>query len=93
MTYLTKEVLNRNYKYYDWNVNSLDAGGATSKEEVYQNVVNKLSKDKANIVLMHDVKQHTTSALKQIIEYAKSNGYRFERIQDSTEMITQKVNN
>lgn len=93
MTYLTKEVLNRNYKYYDWNINSGDAGQTKEKDIVYQNVVNKLSLDKVNIVLMHDIKPYTRDALKQIIEYGKDNGYVFDIIQNDTEMITQKVNN
>lgn len=93
MTYLTQEVLNRNYKYYDWNISSGDAGQTTDKEEVYQNVVNRLSKDNVNVVLMHDIKPYTRDALKQIIEYGKNNGYTFDKIQNDTEMITQKVNN
>lgn len=93
MSYLTKEVLNRNYKYYDWNINSGDTGETKEVEGVYQNVINKLSKDKVNIVLMHDIKPYTRDALKQIIEYGKENGYTFDKIQNDTEMMTQKVNN
>ena len=40
MTTLTKAVTDQGYKYFDWNVSSGDAGGTTSTEEVYQNVVN-----------------------------------------------------
>ena len=93
MSYLTKEVLNKNYKYYDWNIDSGDTGGARDKEKVYNQVINNISLDKANIILMHDIKPYTRDALKQIIEYGKNNGYVFDRIQNDTEMMTQEVNN
>ena len=93
MSYLTKEVLNRSYLYYDWNINSGDTGISKTSEEVYQNVVNNLSLDKVNVVLMHDIKTYTRDALRKIIEYGKTNGYVFEKIQNDTEMITQSVNN
>lgn len=93
MTDLTNEVLKKGYKYYDWNINSGDAGETTESDEVYKNVVSKLSHDKVNIVLMHDIKSHTRDALKRIIEYGKNNGYVFDSIKEDTEMYTQKVNN
>lgn len=93
MSELTKEVLERGYQYYDWNVTSGDAGETTDKNRVYQNVITNLSKDRVNVVLMHDVKPYTKDALKKIIEYGKANGYPFEKITEETEMVTQKVNN
>lgn len=93
MSRLTKEVLNRGYKYYDWNVSSGDAGNTTQPSGVYSNVVNSLSHNRANMVLMHDVKTYTRDALRDIIRYGKNNGYRFEKITMDTEMITQRVNN
>lgn len=93
MSTLTRETLIRGYKYYDWNINSGDAGLTTDKNEEYKNVINHLSHDKVNIVLMHDIKPHTRDALKKIIDYGKSNGYRFDKITNETEMMTQKVNN
>lgn len=93
MSRLTKEVLNRGYKYYDWNISSGDAGNTKDPNQVYLNVVNNLSKDRMNMVLMHDIKPYTRDALRRIIQYGKQNGYHFERITMSTEMITQRVNN
>ena len=91
MSYLTKEVLNRGYKYYDWNISSGDAGGARTAEEVYSNVVNNLSKDKVNMILMHDIKPYTRDAIRSIIKYGKENGYSFAKIDETTEMVTQRV--
>ena len=93
MSTLTQEVLNRGYKYYDWNISSGDAGNTTDPNVVYSNVVNSLRTDRANMVLMHDIKPYTRDALTNIIKYGKSNGYRFEKITMDTEMITQRVNN
>lgn len=100
MTVLTSEVLNRGYKYYDWNVDGNDAGSCyykSSEQErsncVYNNVTKNLSKSRSNIVLMHDIKSYTASALRNIIKYGKNNGYTFEAITTDTHMITQKVNN
>lgn len=93
MSTLTKEVLNRGFKYYDWNVSSGDAGGASSSTEVYNNVVYGVKKNRSNIVLMHDIKKITRDAIRSIIQYGKDNGYSFERITLDTEMVTQRVNN
>ena len=93
MSYLTKEVLNRSYRYFDWNISSGDAGETTDSHEVVKNVTTKLSHDKVNVILMHDIKSYTRDALKEIIEYGKNNGYTFDKLDEHNEMITQKVNN
>lgn len=90
---LTKDVLNKGYKYYDWNISSGDAGETTSSSGVYNNVIRSLSKNRANMILMHDIKPYTRDALRNIIRYGKNNGYTFEKITMSTPMITHHVNN
>ena len=93
MSRITAEVLNRGFKYYDWNLSSGDAGSTTEASGVYNNVVSHLSHDRVNMVLMHDIKPYTRDALRDIIRYGKENGYAFEKITMETEMITQRVNN
>lgn len=93
MSYLTKEVLKRGYKYFDWNINSGDAGVTTDSEEEVRMVTSKLSKEKENIVLMHDIKTHTKDALRDIIHYGKENGYSFLPLTMEDDILTQKVNN
>ena len=93
MSRLTKEVVNRGFRYYDWNISSGDAGNTTVPSGVYSNVVNSLRKDRENMVLMHDIKTYTRDALRDIIRYGKENGYIFEKITMDTEMVTQRVNN
>lgn len=94
MSNLTGEVLRRGYRYYDWNISSGDAEyGRHTGDEIANNVISSLSKNKVNMVLMHDIKTYTRDGLRQIISYGKENGYVFDSITDSTEMITQRVNN
>ena len=95
MTTLTSEVIARGYRYYDWNVDSNDAGSCASGSSscVYSYVVNNLSKSRCNMVLMHDIKRYTANALRDIIQYGKNNGYTFEVITMNTPMVTQRVNN
>lgn len=93
MTTLTKDVLNKGYRYYDWNIDSDDAGSTKTSSGVYNNVIKHLSKNKSNMILMHDIKTHTKDALRNIIRYGKNNGYTFEKITMSTPMVTHRVNN
>ena len=95
MTELTKEMLAKGFKYYDWNISSGDAGGAKDAKGVYKNVTKNLSKKRGNMVLMHDfgANKKGLEALPKIIEYAKKEGYTFARIDDNTPMYAQHVNN
>ena len=93
MSRLTQSTIAKGYKYYDWNISSGDAGGTTSSSGIYNNVVSQLNKEKANMVLMHDIKTYTRDALRQIIQFGKANGYEFKKITMDTTMVTQRVNN
>ena len=95
MSILTNEVLSRGYHYFDWNVDCGDAGGAKTKEQVYNNVVNNLSHNRANVVLMHDFQNNykTLEALDDIISYGLANGYTFAAIDMNTPLVRHRVNN
>ena len=95
MTKLTNKVLANGYRYFDWNIDSNDAGGAKNSDAVYNNVVKNLNKNRANVVLMHDFSGNnkTLNALESIINYGINNGYTFEKITTSTAMVTHNVNN
>ena len=94
MTTLTQEVINRGYVYFDWNVSSGDAGGASNSLDVYNNVINNLN-SKSNIVLLHDFESNykTLEAIKNIIKTAKSQGYQFKSLDVNSPIIRHKVNN
>lgn len=93
MCTLSNMVIEKGYHYFDWNVSSGDAGSSRSKKNTYRNVTNNLSKNRANVVLMHDIYDSTVDAVKDIIKYGKDNGYTFEKITMDTEMYTHYVNN
>ena len=93
MSRLTKSTLEKGFKYYDWNLSSGDAGGTTEASGVYNNVIRGLKKERANMILMHDIKPYTRDALRNIIKFGKENGYKFEKITMDTYMVTQNVNN
>lgn len=93
MTTLTKAVTYQGYKYFDWNVSSGDAGGTTSTEEVYQNVVNGIKSHNVSVVLQHDIKSFSVNAVERIIQWGLANGYTFLPLTTSTEDVHHGVNN
>lgn len=92
MSTLTREVEARGYHYFDWNVDSDDAGKANSPEVVFNNVVSRL-KDGENVVLQHDVKPYSVEAVAQIIEYGLANNFVFDAITMETPVVHHSVNN
>jgi len=95
MTLLSKEMLGRNFTYYDWNISSGDAGGTKTSQGMYNNVTRNLSKKRGNMVLMHDFysNKKVLDALPRIIKYGKKNGYTFSSINEYTPMYAQHINN
>ena len=80
MSRLTKELRARGYQYFDWNVSSEDAGGASTSEEVFQNVIKGVSKYKNSIVLQHDTQGFSVDAVERIIAWGLCNGYTFKAL-------------
>ncbi len=95
MTDLTTRVVNEGFRYFDWNVDSDDAGKAKNSEQVYNNVVSSLKANRSNVVLMHDFTKNegTINALPSIIDYGINNGYVFRKITDDTPMVKHVVIN
>jgi len=95
MTTLAHEMVANGFTYFDWNVDSDDAGSAKSSSQVYSNVTSQLSHNRANVVLMHDFSGNdkTIGALADIIDYGLANGYTFETITPDTQMVTHTTNN
>ena len=77
MTRLTQQVTEKGFVYFDWNVDSKDAGGASSPLEVFNNVTYSVSNKTESVVLMHDIKSYTVDAIEPIIVWALENGYTF----------------
>ena len=93
MRSLVNKVHELGYKYYDWTVLSGDAIETSDSNEVVKNVVNSITADGSNIVLLHDSKAHTVDAIERIIQYGLENGYTFSAITSSTPEVHHGLNN
>lgn len=77
---LTRALVNSGYAYFDWNVDSKDAAGATTCEEVVYNVCSAVAKKDMAIVLQHDIKGYSVDAVEEIIIWGLENGYTFKAL-------------
>lgn len=93
MTRLTKAVTDMGYQYFDWNVDSNDAGGASSADEVFRNVVNGIGGKNTSVVLQHDIKGFSVDAVEKIIVWGIANGYTFLPLDASSPTCHHGVNN
>ena len=95
MTELVERVTNDGYRYFDWNVDSDDAGRAKNSQDIYNNVTSGIKPERENVVLMHDFAENhkTIDALDDIITWGIEQGYVFRPITEETPMVTHGVNN
>lgn len=93
MSILTSEVEEKGFTYFDWNVDSRDAGGASTADEVYDNVIDALKWGEESIVLQHDVKDFSVEAVEKIIEYGKENNFIFRKLTPDSFDAHHDVNN
>ena len=93
MTELTEMVENKGYTYFDWNVDSGDAGSARTATAVYNNVVTGCAEHKTSVVLMHDIKGYTVDAIEDIIKWGLDNGYTFKVLTASSPTFHHRVQN
>ena len=93
MSRLTKAVTEQGYQYFDWNVDSDDAGSARGAEQVYQNVVDGVSQRDVSVVLMHDIYGSSVDAAERIIAWGQENGYVFLGLSSASPECHHGVNN
>ncbi len=93
MTRLTRLVQEQGFQYYDWNVDSDDAGRAKTSDRVFQNVVNGVSQRSCSVVLQHDIKDFSVEAVERIILWGLENGYTFLPLEPSCPNCLLGVNN
>ena len=77
MSRLALEVTEQGFEYFDWNVDSGDAGGTTETDKVYENVKNGIIGKRIAVVLQHDTKKFSIDAVEKIIIWGKLNDYVF----------------
>ncbi len=89
---ITSEVLNRNFRYYDWNVSFEDAKNDATVDEIYQNVLDGIEKNNENdlVILAHDRANNNNmlEALEKVIDVLESYDYSFDKLDNSVEPIT-----
>ncbi len=93
MTRLVNEVTKRGYTYFDWNVDSNDAGGAKTADEVFNNVTSRLVLGGNSVVLQHDVKGFSVDAVERIIQYGIEHNFIFKKLDASSFTAHHGVNN
>ncbi len=93
MTYLTQAVEDMGFRYFDWNVDSADAGGAKDAEDVFANVTSGAEQRRISIVLQHDIKGFSVEAVEKILIWGKEHGYRFLGLDMTSPTAHHGVNN
>ena len=93
MTKLVKEVTNKGFVYFDWNISSGDAGNAYTPNAVFENVVYAFKEYGDSIVLQHDSKGFSVEAVEKIIQFGLANGYEFKKLDMNSPTAHHRVNN
>ncbi len=93
MTRLTKAVEDQGFQYFDWNVSSGDAGGVTTADGVFQNVVSGIGSKKNSVVLQHDIMGFSVDAVERIIIWGLNNGYTFKALTPNSPTCHHPVKN
>lgn len=93
MTRLTQKVKALGYRYFDWNVDSNDAGGTKSAQGVFDNVTDLVQNNRYSVVLQHDTKGYSVDAVEDIIIWGLKNGYTFLPLSERSPVCEHKVNN
>lgn len=93
MTTLTQAVEDAGFQYFDWNIDSDDAGRARKPETVVQNVKDGILAQGGGVILQHDIHDYSVKAVEEIIVWALNNGYRFQPLTASSPGCHHGVNN
>lgn len=93
MSQLANILTERGFTFFDWNVDSGDAGGASSADEVYNNVIAALKTGGDSVILQHDIKPYSVEAVERIIQYGLSNNYVFSKLDEHSFAAHHGVNN
>ena len=93
MTRLAAAVQEKGFTYFDWNVDSNDAGGASSADEVFNNVIRGIGNKQASVVLQHDIKRCSIDAIERIIIWGLKNGYTFLTLDENSPTCHHGINN
>lgn len=93
MTFLTEAVQDAGFRYFDWNVDSDDAGFAHQKKTVVDNVKQGISAAGIALVLQHDIHPYSVAAVEEIVRWGLDNGYQFLPLEENSPNFPHPLNN
>ena len=93
MTELTGELKASGFRYFDWHVDSKDAAGAQTADEIYYNAVSGIAKRNATVLLQHDTTARSVDAAEMIIQWGIANGYTFQALTMDSPYCEHRVQN
>lgn len=93
MTILTEAVQDAGFQYFDWNVDSDDAGNAHKSKTVRQNVIDGILQTGISVVLQHDIHSYSVDAVEDILIWGLNNGYTFLPLQPDSPHFHHELNN
>lgn len=85
---IIEEMTRRGFRYYDWNVDSNDAGGATWTD-MFNSVPADIAGNYRSVVLMHDSapRENTVYVLEDILRVLTNQNYKFDKINNDTQPV------
>lgn len=83
---IIKEMTRRGFRYFDWNVESGDAAGATWTE-MYNSIPQNIRETERAVVLFHDTRYNTVLVLEDVLRVLKNEGYKFDKINTDTRPV------
>lgn len=93
MTTLTEAVEAAGFHYFDWNVDSDDAGSARKSDAVCRNVTAGVARENVSIVLQHDIHRYSVDAVEDILVWGFENGYTFLPLREDSPAVHHSLNN
>ena len=93
MSRLVEMMHDLGYQYYDWHVDSNDAGGTQTSGGIVSNVTSGCAERQVSLVLQHDVKDYSVRAVEQIIIWGLQNGYTFRALDMSSPTAHHRLHN
>ncbi len=93
MSLLTRAVEDAGFQYFDWNVDSNDAGGAKHTSTVRSNVIEGIRNHPCAVVLQHDIHAFSVAAVEEILIWGIDNGYQFQPLTQTSPPVHHGVNN
>lgn len=85
---IIEEMTRRGFRFFDWNVNSNDAEGATW-QDMYNSIPRECGGLKRPIILMHDSadSKSTSYVFENVLQVLIGEGYKFDGLQNDTRPI------